>query len=213
MGACSESEAVWHDDDGTPITLDVDKISYLLSESEKMSEEKTKKQNEVKKQLLSFQFEQSKSAISSFDYKPNSTSFWKEFFIGDIFSRKADHIVKVPAKLLKTSKDKNDVFCIANVTATAFNNGVSCYLEDKGDVSTKKTKSGITISTDGSAGYAFYQKEPFVSTGHTSVLTFKSKTVENVFSEKPIDFICFQLTKALNNRFHARPSGGRYGNV
>jgi hypothetical protein len=203
--ACSESEAVWHDDDGTPITLDVNKISYLLSEAKKASEEKAKEQSKAQKKLLNIQLEQNKNAISSFNYKPNNAGFWKEFAIGDIFSKSSAHKISAKMKELKTSDNKNDVFCIANVTASACNNGIACWLEDKGEVFFNKKTGFITMSQDGSgAGAAFFQKDFFVSTGANAMLIIRNDRLKKKAdsNDDVYSFLASEITVCLKNRLH-----------
>jgi hypothetical protein len=203
--ACSESEAIWHDDDGTPITLDVNKISYLLSEAKKASEEKAKEQSKAQKKLLNIQLEQNKNAISSFNYKPNNAGFWKEFAIGDIFSKSSAHKISAKMKELKTSDNKNDVFCIANVTASAYNNGIACWLEDKGEVFFNKKTGFITMSQNGSgAGAAFFQKDFFVSTGANAMLIIRNDRLKKKAdsNDDVYSFLASEITACLKNRLH-----------
>jgi hypothetical protein len=204
LSRCSESRGrVWHDDDGTPITLDVDKISYLLSEAEKVKEKQAKKQRENEKELLKSQLLKSENAISSLGYKANGFEFWKEFSVGDLFEKNTKHVIKKPSKFLDVKEQKNEEYTIANVTASAYNNGIAGYIKRKDAPDESIFQRAITIAPVAAyAGIAFFQKEPFVSTGNSNMLVFKSKKLENEINDDCFAFISAELTAAFRNRLH-----------
>jgi hypothetical protein len=131
-------------------------------------------------------------------------NFWKEFAIGDLFERSKTHLIKTPAKFLKSSESKNDSFPIANVTASSYNNGISCWLEDAGEVKDKKKVGFLTIVDETNPGVCFYQKDFFVSNSLTSFLVVKSQTLKRLLDSNVsyYDFIGKTIEFALRNRVH-----------
>ena len=98
---------------------------------------------------------------------------WKEFKLSDLFDIKRGTFQKKPEEGGK----------IPFIGATDSNNGVTDYI-----YSNREPSSGnvITVSNNGSIGYAFYQKNPFYSSSDISILSQKN----NLMTELSAMFIC-----------------------
>ena len=194
---CEEQNAVWHEEDGTPLTLDTETIERIMNRIEERKKDKTI--NTYVAMRAKYELERAKYVEDPAFLEKYGKMFWKSFKVGDLFERSNDHQIKASIKELITSDVKTKEFCIANITSSSVNNGIACYLKDEGEITSKKKKGYITIATDGYAGACFYQNDYFVSSGHNNILA--SKITLNLDSQSA-SFIAKQIQKVLQNKYH-----------
>ena len=205
---CLEDDAVWHEDDNTPITLDTETIERIMNRIEEHKKEKTI--NTYVAMRAKYELERAKYVEDPAFLEKYGKMFWKSFKVGDLFERSNDHQIKASIKELITSDVKTKEFCIANITSCTDNNGIACWLKDEGEITSKKKKGYLTLATDGVyAGAVFYQNDYFVSSGHNNVLI--SKTMPSISSCSAI-FIAKQIQKVLQNKYHGFQRSTSCGN-
>ena len=198
---CEEQNAVWHEDDNTPITLDTETIERIMNRIEELKKDKTI--NTYVAMRAKYELERAKYVEDPAFLEKYGKMFWKSFKVGDLFERSNDHQIKASIKELITSDVKTKEFCIANITSCTDNNGIACWLKDEGEVTSKKKKGFLSVAPDGVyAGRCFYQDSEFVSTGASSYIKMKNDSLKKMMNKTSYEYLAFQLSSVLGNRFH-----------
>ena len=194
---CAEQDAIWHEEDRTPLTLDTETIERIMNRIEERKKEKTI--NAYVASKAKYELEKAKYAKDPAFLEKYGKMFWKSFKVGDLFERSNDHQIKASIKDLITSDVKTKEFCVANITSSSVNNGIACWLKDEGEVTSKKKKGFISVAPNGYAGTCFYQDEYFISTGNSNYLKLKSICISDTNAYL---YISTLLTCVLRNKFH-----------
>lgn len=203
---CLENEKeIWTKDDGTKITLDVDKIQEIMEKVENHKKEKTIRKYEAEK--AKYELEKAKYDEDDEFIEKYKKMYWKDYRTGDLIKLTSKHIIKESAKEILTSKEKTNDFCIGNTGMTYRNNGIVNFVKDEGSVVTKKIKNIFTVSPggNGTAGCFFYQNDFIISTGNNSLVEFMDKNLENNITKNifSAEFFALLLTNSFKNRFHS----------
>jgi hypothetical protein len=112
---CEEQDAVWHEEDGTPLTLDTETIERIMNRIEERKKEKTI--NAYVASKAKYELEKAKYAEDPAFLEKYGKMFWKSFKVGDLFERSNDHQIKISIKETITSDIKTKEYCVANVKA------------------------------------------------------------------------------------------------
>ena len=186
-------------------TLAVDYIEMLMSQAKEIREKKTIRYYELERAKYERErakYERERAKYESSYKKEKEVLTRKGFKLGELFERSNSHQISDSKKILDESPvyDKNHT--IMNITASKNNNGCSGFLRDEGEVAKIKKKGFLTIASDAAyGGICFYQKDYFVSTGHSNLLTVKNNNLKNLLDSQITGywFISKLITKALCN--------------
>ena len=131
---------------------------------------------------------------------------WKGFRLGNIFDFNSSNQLSLNKKGLDISVEKTDIYNIALITQSEKNNGISGYLAENEEISSKKMKNYLTYSMH--FGLCFYHDYDFVLMDtHGSVFRLlpRNEVLAKILnSEKaPNYFFSKIITKICNNSIYS----------
>lgn len=202
----NDSIANWHYGDKHYI-LAIDYIKNLLNKSIEMKDNNKTRINNI--DLINIENKMIKLENELNKYKNNYLNelnkiTWISFKLGDLFDRNSNHSIKTPKKRLDETRVRDENHTIKNITASKENNGCSGYLNDSGEVTQRKKSFLLTIASDAAyGGICFFQRDEFVSTGHSNILEFKNKKLKLISDNNVYLYLFFSkiVTKSLRHDF------------
>ena len=199
---CNKSDEIFEIDNNS-YTMDLEIIKHILNSIEENKIKEIK--SELESKLKFWQEELNKLDSEEFRTEINNVK-WKDYKVGDLFSRGNEHQINTPKKFLLNSDVKDANHPIAVITASSNNNGIDSWIAKPTDQETLKCvkQNMLTIAMVGYAGACFYQKDPFVTTGNNNIIKFRNPELKKLCDENEYGYqwLAKMFTLLYMNKFH-----------